>query len=134
LQLLREKDLVWARSQWQQQQAQNGPTTTKNGPSAGPGALGLLMANKQRLRGMGDVAVCCSVLQCGVQWCSVLQCVAVWCSAVQCGAVRRGVGSVLQCVAECCNVLYCVAVCCGVLWVVAVRHAGTADAECTTSS
>eukprot|EP00277_Geminigera_cryophila_P025521 CAMPEP_0179473034 /NCGR_PEP_ID=MMETSP0799-20121207/52879_1 /TAXON_ID=46947 /ORGANISM="Geminigera cryophila, Strain CCMP2564" /LENGTH=244 /DNA_ID=CAMNT_0021281471 /DNA_START=180 /DNA_END=911 /DNA_ORIENTATION=+ len=70
LQLLREKDLVWARSQWQQQQAQNGPTTTKNGPSAGPGAprqkngpsagpgaLGLLMANKQRLRGMGSAAL-----------------------------------------------------------------------------
>ena len=86
LQLLREEDLVWARNQWQQQHAQNGPMTTQNGPSAGPGALGLLMANKQRLRGMGDVAVCCSVLQCGVQCaavcCSVLQCCAVCCSVV----------------------------------------------------
>ena len=45
----------------------------------------------------GQVAVCCSVLQCVAVCCSVLQCVAVC-------------YSVLQFVAVCCSVLKCVAV------------------------
>jgi len=27
-----------------------------------------------------NVAVCCSVVQCGAEWCSILQCLAAWCS------------------------------------------------------
>ena len=83
----------------------------------------------------GEVAVCCSVFQCGAVCCSVLQCVAVWGSVLQCGtvclsmcSVSQGVVvcfsvvqcgavwcSVLQCVAVWCTVLQCVVVCCKVL-------------------
>jgi len=51
----------------------------------------------------------------------VLPCVAVCCSVLQCGvahssrAAMTSCCSVLQCVAVCCSVLQCVAVCCSVL-------------------
>jgi len=66
----------------------------------------------------GQVAVCCSVLQCVAvccSVCSVMRCVAVCCSALQCVAVCAVCCSVLQNVAECCRVLQSVAVCCSVL-------------------
>jgi len=81
----------------------------------------------------GQVAVCCSVLQCVAVCCSVLQCVAVCCNVVQCDAVCFSVCcsvphtlrhcmrlcvavwcSVLQCVAVCSSMWQCIAVCCSV--------------------
>jgi len=74
--------------------------------------------------GLGQVAVCCNVLQC----------VAVCVSDDQQGMSGTGFGqvavscSVLQCVAVyfelCCNVWQCVAVCRGVLQCVAVYERG----------
>jgi len=49
-----------------------------------------MLYGKQFL-GTGNVAVCCSVLQCVAVCCSVLQCVAVCCSVLQCVAVWCGV-------------------------------------------
>ena len=78
----------------------------------------------------GQLAVCCSVLQCVAVRCSVLQYVTPHAWTSSCTHVdesrhkyitaRRGHGSVLQCVAACCSVLQCVAVCCSVLQCVAV--------------
>jgi len=52
------------------------------------------------------VAVCCSVLQCGMKPCAALCCSVLKCVAAVCCC------SVLQCVAVCCSVLQCVVVCC----------------------
>jgi len=68
--------------------------------------------NRNLLRGIECVAVCCRVLQCVAVCCRVVQCVAMCCSVLQCVAVCC---SVLQCVAVCSIVLLCVAARCSVL-------------------
>jgi len=62
-----------------------------------------------KICGLQNVAVCCSVLQCG----------AVWYSMVQCECCLDEISG-LQSVTLCCSAWQCVALCCKVLHLVAV--------------